>query len=274
MRATTGSRSPASTSCLYLGSVMHKRLRPFAHGFRYRVFSLCLDLDELPALDARLRLFSHNRGNLFAFYDRDHGPRDGTPLRPWIEGYLRQAGIDLAGGRVRLLCFPRILGYVFTPLSIWFCHHADGRLLAVLYEVHNTFGERHGYLIPVRPGNPGAPIAQAAEKRFHVSPFIGMTARYRFLLKAPDERLAIVIRQWVPDGEQLVARHSGRRAALTDGTLLRVFTAYPLMTFKVIAAIHWQALRLWLRGAKVQPRPAPPPQDVTLVRTGLANAER
>lgn len=272
MSAKATNRRGSWTSCLYLGAVMHKRLRPFAHGFRYRVFSLFVDLDELPALDRKLRLFSHNRRNLFAFYDRDHGPRDGTPLRPWIDAHLRRADLDPAGGRVRLLCFPRMLGYVFNPLSIWFCHHADGHLLAVLYEVRNTFGERHGYLIPAAPSAPGAPLAQQADKAFYVSPFLGMEAGYRFRLKVPDARLAVAIRQSVPEGDQLVARQSGRRVALNDRALLFVFFAYPLMTMKVIAAIHWQALRLWWRGAKLQNRPTPPLYEVTLVRPHVADA--
>lgn len=270
--AQAAAPGPAAASCIYRGSVTHKRLRPFAQAFRYRVFSLYVDLDELPALDRSLRLFSHNRPNLFAFFDRDHGPRDGTPLRPWIERHLHRAGIDLGGGHVRLLCFPRVLGYVFNPLSLWFCHHADGRLLAVLYEVHNTFGQSHGYLIPAAAAAPGDRIVQQADKGFYVSPFIAMRARYRFRLKAPGERLAVVIRQQVPEGDLLVARHGGRRAELSDRGLLRVFAAYPLMTLKVIAAIHWQALRLWLRGAKLEPRPTPPAQEVTLVRADLPSA--
>ncbi len=255
--------SPASA--LYFGKVMHKRLRPFEHRFTYRVFSLYLDLDGLGALDRKLGLFSHNRWNLFSFNDRDHGPRDGRPLRPWIEGHLRRAGIDLAGGRLRLLCYPRVLGYVFNPLTIWFCHHADGSLRAILYEVGNTFGQSHSYLLPLAAGREDGPIAQSAEKSFYVSPFIAMTSRYHFRLTVPDEKLAIAIRQDVPQGGQLLARQSGRRRALSDRNLLLAFFAYPLMTLKVIGAIHWEALRLWFKGAKLQPRPAAPAQEVSFV---------
>ena len=179
---------------------------------------------------------------------------------------LGKAGIDLAGGRVRLLCFPRVLGYVFNPLSIWFCYSAGGDLRAILYEVSNTFGEHHSYLLPVTPGRAaGAPLAQETEKRFYVSPFIDMEARYDFRLNEPGERLALTILQRVPAGEQLIARHSGRRRALSDSTLLRAFFAYPLMTFKVISAIHWQAARLWWRGARMHARPPAPTEQVTLV---------
>ena len=254
-------------SGLYFGKVMHKRLRPFEHRFTYRVFSLYLDLEELEGFDRRLRCFSHNRWNLFSFHARDHGPRDGRALRPWLDGQLRRAGIDLAGGRVRLLCYPRVLGYVFNPLTIWFCHHADGSLRAILYEVSNTFGESHSYLLPVAAAeHSDGPVVQSAEKNFYVSPFIGMTSRYHFRLSVPDEKLAVAIQQEVPEGGQLVARQSGRRRALSDRNLLAAFFAYPLMTVKVIGAIHWQALRLWLKGAKLQPRPPAPPEAVSLVR--------
>ena len=254
------------TSCLYHGQVMHKRLRPFVHRFVYRVFSFYVDLDEIPALDRRLRWFSHNRWNLFGFHDRDHGARDGTPLRPWIERELASAGIDLDGGPVRLLCFPRVLGYVFNPLSIWFCHHADGRMRAVLYEVSNTFGQTHSYLLPVDPKRTaGAPIVQRCRKGFYVSPFIGMDASYRFRLKEPDARLAVSIRESVPEGPQLVATQTGRRGELDDGSLLRILWAYPLVTLKVIAAIHWQALKLWRRGGTFHGRPPAPGHAVTRV---------
>lgn len=252
------------TSALYHSRVMHKRLRPFGHRFSYRVFSLWLDLDALDETADRLRLLSHNRFNLFGFHNRDHGPRDGSPLRPWVDGVLAEAGIDLGGGSVHLLCFPRILGYVFNPLSLYFCRDATGRLAAVLYQVGNTFGEQHCYLLPVSPDRPAtAPIVQGCAKKFHVSPFIGMDAHYAFRLTEPDERLSILIRETVPEGPLLVATMIGRRAPLTDGALLRAFVARPLMTLKVITAIHWQALRLWRKGATFHRRPPPPRDTVT-----------
>ena len=252
----TMTETAARGSCLYHARVMHKRLRPFVHRFDYRVFTLLLDIDELPDLDRRLRGFSYNRANLLSFWDRDHGPRDGTPLRPWIEGHLARAGIDIAGGPVRLLCFPRLLGYVFNPLSIWFCNHPTQGLQAILYEVRNTFGESHSYLIPVAADQrDGRPIVQACDKRFYVSPFIEMESDYRFRLREPDERLSVLIRQAVREGEILLATMTGRRVPLTATSLLRAAIAFPLMTQKVIVAIHWQALRLWLKGARPVPRP-------------------
>jgi len=254
-------------TALYVGRVTHARLMPFVHRFTYRVFSLLIDIDELAALDRDLRFFSHNRWSLFSIHDRDHGPRDGRPLRPWIESILRGAGIDLQGGAIRLLCFPRVLGYVFNPISIWFCYDSGSSLRAILYEVSNTFGESHSYLVPVGP-DPGAreTLRHDCAKRFHVSPFIGMNATYHFRLTVPDDRLAIAIRQEVSSGALLVATQTGSRRAFNDRTLLALFASHPLLTFKVIGAIHWQALRLWLKGAKVNRKPAPPRETVTEVR--------
>lgn len=253
-------------SALYFGEVMHKRLRPFVHRFVYRVFSLWVDLDELPELHRKLRLFGHNRFNLFSFHDRDHGARDGSTLRPWIEAQLARAGRDIAGGPVRLLCFPRVLGYVFDPLTIWFCHRPDGALDSILYEVRNTFGDKHGYLIPLgRPVAAGETVRQACDKGFYVSPFIGPTAHYRFKLAEPGERLSVAILEDVPEGPQLVATQTGRRAELNDATLLRAFFGRPLLTLKVIGGIHWEALRLWLKGARFHRRTPPPAAPVTVL---------
>lgn len=251
-------------SCLYEGEVMHCRLRPKRHRFSYRVFSLLLDVDEIPVLAGRLALFSHNRFNLFSFHDRDHGPRDGSPLRPWIETHLAAHDIDLRGGQIFLHCLPRLLGYVFNPLSIFWCYDAAGDLRAVLYEVKNTFGEQHGYLLPVPAGrDPAAPIRQRAAKVFYVSPFIAMDAEYRFRLCAPEDRLSIHIRESDREGDLLVATHSGRRRDLGDAALGRAFLQFPMVTLKVIAAIHWQAFKLWRMGVRLHQRPAPPLPEVT-----------
>lgn len=251
-------------SCLYVGRVMHRRLIPFGHRFAYRVFSLWLDLDEVPALAARLRWFAHNRFNLFSFHDRDHGRRDGSALRPWIEGLLSAHGIDLAGGRISLLCFPRVLGYVFNPLTIFFCWDAGGALRAIIYEVKNTFGEQHCYVLPVEPHHRRfQPILQRCDKQFHVSPFIGMSATYRFRLVEPGEKLSILIRQATPAGELLVATQTARRAPLDDAGLIKAFLGHPLVTLKVICGIHWEALRLWLKGARYHTKPAPPERELS-----------
>lgn len=252
----------AQDGALYLGRVVHKRLQPMTHRLEYRVFSLLLDIDRLSELDRRLKLFGYNRRAVLSFRDGDHGPRDGGPLRPWVEAALAARGVDIAGGPIRLLCFPRLWGYVFNPLSIYYCYLPDGRLRAILYEVSNTFGEQHGYLLECDPDS--AEIQHATDKVFHVSPFNRMGGRYRFKMKPPDARLAVLIRQSDPEGRPLlVAAHRGERRALTDRALAAAILRHPLMTVKVTAAIHWEALKLWLKGAKYVPKPEPPKQEVT-----------
>jgi DUF1365 family protein len=253
-------------SALYVGSVMHRRLRPRPHRLRYRVFWMLLDLDEIDRLPRRLRLFAHNRFNALSFHDADHGDGSGTPLRDQVDRQLHAAGIETEGGAIRLLCMPRIFGYGFNPLSIYFCYRPDGALAAVLYEVHNTFGERHGYLIRVEPGAAaGAVIDQYCQKVFYVSPFMDMDLTYAFRLAAPGERISVAIDTSDKDGRVLTAALTGKRAALTDSALLRVLATHPAVTLKVIAAIHWQALRMLFKGFKLRARPKPPSNPVTVV---------
>ena len=242
-------------SAIYRGSVMHARLAPVQHRFRYRVFTLLIDLDELPALARSLRWLSHNRFNLMSVHDRDHGvpPAAGAPpgegLRAWAERTLCAAGMTPPGGRIELLCFPRLFGYVFNPLSLWLCRDREGALKAVIYEVHNTFGGRHAYALPIRAGQDEGALTQRCGKEFYVSPFIPMEAQYSFRLRPPGEAFSLLIRQRDAAGEILRAAISGRRRPLTDRELLKAFAAHPLMTVKVVAAIHWHALRLWWKGA-------------------------
>ena len=262
-------RNVGPVSCLYRGEVMHRRLIPIRHRFVYHVFTMLLDLDEVPALARRLRWFSHNGWNLFSYHDRDHGSRDGAPVRPWINVHLRRGGFEPEGFRIFIHCFPRIMGYVFNPITIYFCYDRDNKLRAVLYEVKNTFGEQHGYLIPVSADRRGdQPIVQACDKAFYVSPFIDMVARYRFRLKEPRDRLSILIRQSLRDGETLLATLTAQRGALTDQALLRVLVTYPFLTAKIVVAIHWEALKLWIKGARYHARPTPPDNEVSLIQNG------
>ncbi len=255
----------AHGSALYTGAVIHSRLRPRKHRLRYRLFSLLVDLDDLPGLDARLRLFAHNGFNLFSLHDADYGRGDGTPLRTYVEAVMRQAGLAPDGGAIRLLTMPRLLGYAFNPLSIYFCHRRDGSLAALLYEVNNTFGQRHSYFIPVAPGEAaGATIRQRAAKRFYVSPFMDMELDYAFRVEPPGEAFAVSISARDAEGPVLIAAHRARRRALTDGALARALLAYPLMTLKVMAGIHWEALFIWAKGIGLRRRPPPPAEAVSL----------
>lgn len=256
-------------STLYVGSVMHRRLRPRVHRLRYRMFWMLLDLDAIDALPRALRLFSHNAFNAVSFFDTDHGDGSGTALRPQVERHLRDAGIALDGGAVALLCMPRIFGYGFNPLSIYFCRRRDGRLAAILYEVHNTFGERHCYLIAVEPGAEGV-VDQECQKMFYVSPFMDMDIRYSFRVTASADRITVAIQSSDGEGPMLVAALSGRRVPLTDGALLRLLLTHPLLPLKVTAAIHWHALRMWLRGFRPGSRPKSPTMAVTIVNANTA----
>jgi DUF1365 family protein len=260
-----GSDPTAFASGLYASRVMHQRFFPVGHRFTYGVWYLLADLDELPRLDRAIPGFAHNRAALVSVHDRDHGPRDGSPLRPWIEARLAEAGIDLQGGPIRLLCFPRVFGYVFNPLSVWFCHGPDGELRAILYEVSNTFGETHGYLVPVPAGDDRAVIRSGFDKELFVSPFIDMAASYDFRTRIPDERIAVLVRERAPGGQVLVATLTGRRRELTGRRLSWMLLRYPFVTLRVTLGIHLQALRLWLKGAPYRRRGTPPPHAVTVI---------
>jgi hypothetical protein len=260
----------ALQSALYVGQVMHRRLRPRPHALRYSIFYLLLDLDEINVLANSLRLFSHSSFNLFSFRDQDHGNGSGTPLRDQVERYLREAGIE-AGGPIRLLALPRILGYVFNPLSIYFCHRRDESLAAIIYEVNNTFGQRHHYVVPVSADS-GAPIRQRSRKTLYVSPFMDTEMTYSFVVVPPGERLAVCVSGHDSEGPLIVAKLAAARRPLTDAGLARALVAYPLLTLKVIAGIHWQALLLWLKGVRLQPRPPPPDHPVTIGRQASSRA--
>ncbi|WP_316014312.1 DUF1365 domain-containing protein [Roseobacter sp. HKCCA0434] len=232
---------PAIT--LYTGHVMHMRLSPKRHRFRYRVFSCLFDLDRMEAAMAGSRIW----GRVLRFETKDHGPRDGSALRPWVEEQL--AGIGLpAPARIELHCFPRLWGYVFNPLSVYFCRDADERVYATLYEVKNTYGGQQVYVLPAEHGEM---IRQRQDKTFWVSPFIPMEQTYRFDVAPPGEAFRLRIRQHGDGGEEvLIATHTATGRPATDAALARAVATHPLMTFKVIAAIHWEALRLALKGVR------------------------
>lgn len=254
-------------AALYFGDVMHARLKPMGHRFNYRVMSLLIDLDRLDEADSTSRLFGVNRAALYSFHEKDHGDRNGSSLRAYAQRCAATHDIDLTGGRVELLCYPRLLGYTFNPLSVYYCHRFDGTLALIIYEVRNTFGDIHSYVLPVMAGQQtDAGIRQVQDKLFYVSPFIETAMRYHFRVSPPSDEVKLRILETDAEGPLLAATFYGRRQALTSRALLRSFFGLPLVTLKIMAAIHWEALRLWIKGARLVPRPTAPAAN-----TGLAS---
>lgn len=248
---------------LYAVRVRHRRRVAPLYRFLYRIFYLLMDVDQLDGLSQRLRFFSHNRFNIFSFYDRDHGGGQPGGLRSWAVGILATQNIQLDGGRIRLLAQPRMFGWAFNPVSFWYCEHADGQLRAVIAEVNNTFGERHCYLL----ASNGQPMPYDQEylkdKVFHVSPLFDLKGLYHFRFAEPGKRLLVVLNE-TRDGVPLIDTSiAGERRTLTDGEVIRQVLRMPVQALKVLIGIHWQALKIWLRGAKFHKKPEPPRLEVT-----------
>lgn len=252
-----------STPRLFFGQVMHRRLRPVVNAFVYPVFYVQLPLRDLAA--ANCGIFSVDKPNLLSFRSKDHGLRDGSPLLPWIEHLLRTQGLP-HDGEIVLQTFPRVLGFVFNPVSFWFCHDRSRRLVAVLAEVNNTFGGTHSYLVH----NDGAPLPEDremhADKCFHVSPFCTVTGRYAFRFRLGEHIQVAHIDYDDGAGPLLLTAISGRPAAWGVPALLRALLRMPLLTFGVVVRIHWQAFRLWIKkvpfhGVRGGPALSPPRQE-------------
>ncbi len=265
--------SVSEAAAIYSGQVVHARLRPKRHKLKYRVFSLLVDLDRLPELGMRFRLFSHNRFNMFSFHDRDHGPGDGRPLGPHIRGLLTQAGLSPFGARILLLSYPRMFGYVFNPLSVYFCFdHAD-RLGAIAYEVNNTFHERKTYLLAAPHAGEQEAIHQICAKSFNVSPFNTGKGSYSFHVAPPGDGVAVGVALRDEAGPLMRAHFAGKREAFGDRALARLAVRYPLMTLKVIGGIHFEAFRLWRKGVPLVRRQAAPGYSVDFVASAGKRAE-
>ena len=232
-------------SCIYNGEVTHTRFKPVRHFLKYKTFSLLIDLDEINILDKSIGIFSHNKFNIFSFYDKDHGDRDGGNLKDWVISNLKKFRIKENITNIKVLCYPRILGYVFNPLSIFYCYEKD-KLVAIFYEVKNTFNEQHTYIFKIKNNEE---IIQKCRKKFYVSPFMDMETFYNFKLLKPNDKLSVFIKQTDADGTILTATQTGDKKEFSYKQLAINFLKYPLMTIKIISSIHYEALLLWKKGA-------------------------
>ena len=237
-----------NSSFIYTGQVIHKRFKPKEHFFKYKVFSLLIDLSEIHLLDKELKLFSYNKFNILSFHDIDHGPRDGTSLVDWVKNNLKNNNIDTKEITIKLLCYPRIWGYVFNPLSIFFVYDKNLNLISILYEVKNTFGEQHTYVFKIDKDNQY--FEHTCKKKFHVSPFIEMNCVYYFKILKHTDKLSVVINQNDDSGKLLFASQDGLKNELNNKNLMISYISNPLMSFKIIGAIHFEAFKLWIKGIK------------------------
>jgi uncharacterized protein len=251
---------PAAAATLFDGTVMHARMKPKTHRFTYKVYSLLVDVDRLDEADRLSRFFSIGRPNLLSFRPGDHGDGGKRPLGAHARSLLKEAGLSSPPARIMLMCYPRVLGFTFNPISIYFAYDEQDRLTGLIYEVRNTFGEMHTYVAPVIDGElTEAGVRQERNKLFYVSPFMDMPMRYRFRIRPPADDIAIRILETDADGPVLAATFIGARKGLTTWSALAAFVRVPLMTAKVVAGIHYEAMKLWFKGIRFVSRPAPPP---------------
>ena len=235
-------------SSIYNGKVIHKRFKPKEHFFKYSVFSLLIDLSELSQLDKEIKFFSFNKFNLISFYEKDHGSRDGSSLVAWVKKNLEANNIHFKDIKIKLLCYPRIFGYVFNPLSVFFIYNSNEKLISILYEVKNTFGEQHTYIFKV--DDDLKLFQHNCSKKFHVSPFIEMDCKYYFRILKPEDKMSVIIDQYQANEKILYASQDGKRVDFNSKELLKSYLKHPLMTFKIISAIHFEAFKLWTKGIK------------------------
>lgn len=247
------------SSSIYVGELMHHRFKPKTHRFSYRVASWLLDLDDIDELDRNLTLFSSNRFNVVSFYHRDHGDGSDTPLQDQIKLLLQHHNIETPD-KISLLCYPRMFGYTFNPLAVYFCYR-DDQLTAIVYEVSNTFGERHSYVATIAPEvrsddsllveHKKKVFHQQADKALHVSPFFPMDCYYHFRIRLPQESVTLGINLHNTSGKLFTAVFKGLRQTISDRFIVKQTLLLPLQTLKVMAAIHWEALRIWLKGISI-----------------------
>lgn len=246
-----------AVSC-YRSHVAHVGVRPLPHRFSYAVPLICVDIDRLDDAGKLPPIFSVGAFNLMSFKPSDHGARGARPLREHVEALVRNGGVTSGLERIELVCMPRVLGSAFNPLSVFYCWSPAG-LAAVVYEVRNTFGERHSYVMRVEAGGGGSLAPHECDKLFYVSPFMDMALRYRFLATAPGETLNLKIIERDAEGVVLTALLSAHRIEPRALKLVKLASQQLLGGMRILGAIHYQALRLWLKGHHVRPRPPPPP---------------
>ena len=233
---------------IFDGIVVHSRLIPKKHNFKYRVFSILFNIDDLKIISKKNLFFSYNKFNLFSFFDKDHGEKDGSNPRQWILKIAKKQNISCDNLRIFCLCYPRVLGYVFNPISVWFVYNEE-YLKMIIYEVRNTFGEDHSYSFKV---NDKFDLdSHKTKKLMHVSPFISMDGEYKFSTKINKEKVSIVIKGFIEKNHLITASFKGLYSPFNDKKLLFNFLKYPFLTLKITFGIHFHALILWLKNIKI-----------------------
>jgi uncharacterized protein len=252
----------ALASCLYRGEVVHRRIAPVRHELRYSVYNLFVDVEELPTLGNHLKLFSYNRFNLFSIDDSKFGPGDGTPIHEHVWSLVKNSSAGQNVTRIFMFCYPSVLGYVFNPLTTFYCYDANDQLRLMIYEVNNTFGERHSYVIPVDDSQ-----SQTCSKKFYVSPFNKVEGHYDFTIGSPGNELKLGIRLTDANGPCLNAWFAGTKETLSDSALAKSFLGLPLLPLKIIGGIHWEAAKLWFKGMRLVKRPVPQTPPVSFSKS-------
>jgi uncharacterized protein len=259
---------------IYSGKVTHSRIRPRTHFLSYNVFSLLLDVNNLHSLNVNYKLLSYNRFNLFSIFDKDHGNQKN--IKEWVVSELRNIGENDSTHQIFMLCYPRILGYVFNPLTVFYCYRKSGALGALVYEVRNTWGERHSYIMIVENQN-GNIISHSCKKKFYVSPFVQESCLYKFKIRLPDDKVRIIIDESDENGPFLNATFEGLRSQLSDKHLVKMFFLYPLMTIKIILGIHYEAVKLFAKRFPIYkhiPKLEENTRTVKVIKDAKINRER
>ncbi len=250
---------------IYNGTVVHRRLKPKSHLLKYQVFSLLIDLDALDTIDQASIPLAVNRFGFLSFYESDHGDKRKSGLKFWVMEQLSKTGIDTTDVRVRVLCYPRFIGCVFNPLTVFFCEDRNGDTIAMMYQVKNTMGESHTYVMPIE-ANASLPLKHGCDKAMYVSPFTPMESSYAFNIVPPGDNICVSIQQSDDEGPILNASFIGKFAAFDRTNLRRAILRHPLMTLKVIAGIHLEALKLWRKGIPFFYHTPQPGADISIIK--------